>query len=272
MVSGQRLYPLNKDGDTPLVCFCTGTNGSGLSVAGAVQFNQMKFAACIALVCAGLPLGASTVDVSNLTTVLVQGGDTLTYDLITWNFGANALALGLPQYPTGVDFTLLSAPFGLPVQFAATLASAGGSVTVGFGGPLWFHAGTLSSAGYQGAVSVLEGHLALSPALSQDLFGSGGAQLRFANAGGDVTLGLDPYVLRQDLFVSLSGGPLSVGALPAAVTLQSAPQPFAFSELESFAAPIVETPEPGPGWLVLAGVALLYGFSAARRRLASRTH
>ena len=48
------------------------------------------------------------------------------------------------------------------------------------------------------------------------------------NEGADLVLGLPPNSLRQDLSVTLTGGPLTVGALATGVTLDSAPEPAPF--------------------------------------------
>ena len=55
-------------------------------------------------------IGAATIDVSAETSAVVHTGDTLVFHLLTWNFGVNAAAFGLPEYPTEVNFALVSAP------------------------------------------------------------------------------------------------------------------------------------------------------------------
>ncbi len=215
-----------------------------------------------------LPLSAAIVDVSSAETALVRTGDTLSFELFTWNYALNAQSFGLPLYPTGVTFALVTAPFLLSTQFAATLTSPDASITVAFGGPLLFTSGYLSSADFQGAVSTLQGHLQLSPTLSQDLFDGGSVRLNLQNTGSDLTLGLSPLTLRQDLFFTLNGGPLSVGAVPGAVTLDS-PALSQFQSQGTFQQ-IESVPEPDSGWLLGGGGAMLCAVSAFMSRLSRR--
>ena len=77
----------------------------------------------------------------------------------------------------------------------------------------------------------------------RSLFGGGTAVLGLRNDGPDIMLGLDPYTLRQDLFVSLAGGPLTVGALSDPVELESAGLVNLMNSVRQQAG----SPEPGPG-------------------------
>src|SRR5450755_1722207 len=80
---------------------------------------------------------AGTIDVSTAPSVVVRTGDTLVFQLLTWNFGVNAATFGLPVYPTDVNFALVSAPLESKAsgagEFAATLESADHAVSVAFG-------------------------------------------------------------------------------------------------------------------------------------------
>jgi hypothetical protein len=215
-----------------------------------------------------LPVSGASVDVSSAETVLVRTGDTLAFELFTWNYTLNAQSFGVPLYPTDVTFAFVTAPANSAAQFAATLSLPDASNTVAFDGPLGFTAGYFSGADFQGAVSTLTAHLHLSSTVSQDLFGGGSVWLSLENTGDDVTLGLSPLTFRQDLFFTLSGGPLSVGAVPGAVMLES----LSASQFE-FAgefALINTVPEPGSGLLLAAGVGLLYGVSALLKRFPRR--
>ncbi|MCX6632878.1 MAG: hypothetical protein NTW28_35215, partial [Candidatus Solibacter sp.] len=89
------------------------------------------------------------------------------------------------------------------------------------------------------------------------------------NGGPEVTVGLAPYLMRQDLFASLTGGPLSVGAIPGWVELER--QEFGARLMNSrgamsFAADS-EVPEPGTGALFLGGGVLLCGLSLVLARV-----
>src|SRR5438132_3357495 len=114
---------------------------------------------------------AATIDASSATTAAVLTGDSLSFELFTWNFAVNSARFGLSPYPTGVSFTLVSAPLGGPAEFEAALQSEDGSFSAGFGGPLGFTPGTFIGSGYQGAVAIMQGYLHLSPLLSTELFG-----------------------------------------------------------------------------------------------------
>jgi hypothetical protein len=120
-----------------------------------------------------LTLQAGTVDVSTAETVFAAHGATLTFDLSTWSYTAHAQSFGIPLYPSDVIFSLVTAA-NASGQFAATLSSEDASTSVALD-PLGFGSGYFSSSGFQGAVSVLQGHFHLNSSLSQEIFGSGGA-------------------------------------------------------------------------------------------------
>src|ERR1035437_7894389 len=103
--------------------------------------------------------------------------------------------------------------------FGATLESADRSVSVAFDS-LTFGPGYFNGSEYAGEVSAFQGYLHLSPLLAEVLFSAPSAVIALRNDGPDVTIGLPPYLLRQNLFACLSGGPLSVGAIPGWVELE----------------------------------------------------
>ena len=200
--------------------------------------------------------------------LVVHTGDTLVFQLLSWNFAVDAAAFGMPANPTEVNFALVSAPLGGTGEFAATLESADRSVSVAFG-DLTFGTGYFQGSDYGGEVSTLQGYLTLSAALSEDIFNGSSAFIVLRNEGPDVTLGLAPYVLRQDLYASLSEGPLSVGALPGSVDLENRANQARLMNLGAPAglAAGSQVPEPRSGWLLLGGGALLCGLSALLARL-----
>jgi hypothetical protein len=231
----------------------------------------------LAAILYALPLAAGTIDVSTYASTVFGTGDELSFTVPSWSFSFNAENFGLPVYPTAVEFTFASAVQDSPGQFEAVLESGDGSVSVSFA-PLSFVPATFEGTNYQGAVSVLEGSVQLSETLSQQLFGSSAAVLMLLNAGPDVTVGLPPYTLQQDMTVSLGGGGLSVGARLSGVSLVDAPlgglalmdAPLGgLSLLDSPDPPDPpdppETPEPGSGLLLLGGAALLWAVSWLRR-------
>jgi hypothetical protein len=217
-------------------------------------------------------MGASTLDVSSETSIVVHAGDTLIFQLLTGNFGVNAARQNQSPYPTEVNFALVSAPLSDAAEFAASVESADGTVSVALDN-LAFGPGNLQSSGYTGAVSVLQGALHLSSLLdSAQLFSGSSVVIDLLNEGPDVTVSLAPYLLRQDLFASLSGGPLSVGAITGSVELESPDQPL---NSEHFGGRMTleadsEVPEPQTFELLFGGGALLCGLSAVLARVSRR--
>ena len=217
-------------------------------------------------------MGASILDVSSETSIVVRAGDTLIFQLLTGNFGVNAALQNQSLYPTDVNFAFVTAPLSEAAGFAASVESADGTVSVALDN-LTFGLGNLQSSGYTGAVSVLQGALHLSSLLdSEGLFSASSVVIDLLNEGPDVTVGLAPYLLRQDLFASLSGGPLSVGAITGSVELESTDQPL---NSKHFGGPMTleadsEVPEPQTLGLLFGGGALLCGLSAVLARVSRR--
>ena len=207
-----------------------------------------------------LPLGAGMIDVSTQVSALLDTGDKLSITVPYWNFRIDAANFGLSEYPTRLGFTFVSAPVNSPGQFEAVLESGDGSVSVSFGAPFSFVTGMFQGAGYRGAVSVLDGSLQLSEALSQQLFGSSAAVLILLNTGPAVTVGLPSYTLRRDMNVSLGGGGLSVGAPLGRVALMDSPDP----------PDPPGVPEPGSGLLLPGGGALLWALARLRKSQLAR--
>ena len=222
-----------------------------------------------------LPLGAGTIDVSTQASVFLDTGDTLSFTVPSWNFGIDAAKFGLAEYPTRVGFMFASLPEGSPGQFEVVLESGDGSVSVSFGTPLSFTSGIFQGTGYGGAVSVLDGSLQISEALSQQLFGSSAAVLMLLNTGPAITVGLPPYGLQRDINVSLGGGGLSVGAPLGQGSLVD-PPPGRVSLMDSLD-PLDDppddppgVPEPGPAVLLPGGGALLWALARLRRSKLAR--
>jgi hypothetical protein len=216
----------------------------------------------LALAFTALSLHAGTVDVSSSESVLVGGGDTLSFELFTGSYSAAAQQFGLSPYAQMLRFCLVTAPTDPGSQFFATLRTADASISLGLGDVLDFAPGFLSSTGFQGAVSTLQGHFQLDPQLSQDLFSSGPVWLDLTNLGSDLTLGLPPLVLSHDLYASLSGGPLSVGAITGAVLLQHPVPTFVASPYgAAVSVDAFSLPEPGTPWMLVGGGVLLAGLS-----------
>jgi hypothetical protein len=216
----------------------------------------------LAMAFAAVGLHAGTMDISSAESVLVAGGDTLSFELFTGSYSAAAQQFGLPPDAQMLRFCLVTAPIGPGEQFSATLRTGDASTTVELGDVLEFSPGFLSSAGFQGAVSTLQGQFQLDSQSSQNLLSSGPIWLDLTNLGAALTFGLSPQTFSHDLYASLSGGPLSVGAITGAVLLQH-PTPNYALNLNGNPVPVdaFALPEPGTAWMLAGGGALLAVFS-----------
>src|ERR1039457_5760249 len=131
----------------------------------------LRWGICLAILAAP-PLGASTLDVSSETSIVVHAGETLIFQLLTGSFGVNAALEDQSPYPTDVNFALVSAPLSEAAWFAASVESADGTMSFALDN-LTFGLGNLQSSGYTGAVSVLQGALHLSSLLDSARLFSG---------------------------------------------------------------------------------------------------
>jgi hypothetical protein len=200
---------------------------------------------------AALPLAANTIDVSTSALAVLHPGDTLSFEISDRSFAANAARYGQPSAPTAISMQFVSTPGIRDARLAATLESQDGSVFVAFGNLLADLPGTFSGAGYQGPVTSFRGSIGLSQAQSQEIFSGSSALLVLQNRGtDDLTLGLPPYTLRQDLYLTLLAGSMSAGATQLGVQLDTEP-----------------VPEPHPGPLLLAGGLLLCAIATVWKRL-----
>jgi hypothetical protein len=212
-----------------------------------------------------------SLDVSTETTVTVHTGDTLAFHLLTWNFAKNATRYNVPALPSDINFAFVTAPVGVAGEFAARLESEDGSATAALG-DLKFTPGFFTSSGYTGDVSTLQGYLHLSPQLSQSLFEPGSIVIALENLGPNLELGLAPYILRQNMYASLSAGRLSVGALPGWVELEEPQNQMrlsVFDASETFGA-VAEVPEPGSMSLLVGGGVILCALSALLGQFSQR--
>jgi len=217
-----------------------------------------------------LRLQAGTIDVSSAQSVTVRTGESLSFELFTSSYAANAQRLDLPLNPVALQFALITAETDSTSQFAASLSSPDASTTIALESLLTFLPGYYSSAGYQGAVSTLKSQVQFDPQVSQDLFRAGVIRLRLTNLGGEVYFGLTPLRLSQDLYGSLSGGPLSVGAITGPVTLETLGTLRSAHGFAVAAVPVAGAPEPATGGLAFAAGAVLVALSAQASRT-SRT-
>lgn len=217
---------------------------------------------------AGSIIELPVVDVSAQSTVRIRTGDTLVFHVSLWSFERNASVLGLPVHPAEVNFALLSAAGTAGGEFATALESEDGTFSADFGN-LNFGAGDFQGSAYTGEVATLQGYLHLGAPLSESMFSGPSVAIVIRNLGSDVTMGLEPYLLRQSMFVALSSGGLSVGGIPGEVDLEKS---LSLSRLTGFGAPqglfpAPEVPEPGSGGLLLAGGVLLCGLARMLARV-----
>ncbi|MBS1859340.1 MAG: hypothetical protein JST11_28460 [Acidobacteria bacterium] len=220
----------------------------------------------LALMGGGIPTRAGTIDVSAADMVRLHTGDTLTFTLQTFSYTRSAAAYGLSPEPTGFRFSLVTAPTEQSGVFGAMLSSADASYDVELGGTLGFTAGSLGSSKYRGAVSTVSGQFQLSAAEAGQLFRGSVVRLSLVNLGADVTLGLGGLLMPCDLYGSLLGDRLTVGAMTVSADLERGVAMMGASvAAEGVGGAAV--PEPASSVLMLGGGVLLCGFSGLLTRL-----
>ncbi len=202
------------------------------------------------------PLRASTVNVTDDSNVFLSTGEDLLFRVSIQDYQNEASYFGAPLSPTGFGFTLVTAPTDSGAQFQVELESDNGSSFDILPGSLTLQPGTFDSWDYSGPVSTLSGSFSLSSNQSDSLFAGGTAFLIIKDLSGNVTLGLPPYTLTDDLYGSVYGGELNVGA----------------TTISTFYDPPTAVPEPGSGFLVIAGGLGLSIAAALRRRTLRRFH
>jgi len=205
----------------------------------------------LALLTVSWPLVASPINVTNQTAVSLSTDDALFFTLATYGFAVDAKAFGFSPYPAVVSFEFVTGVTDSGGPFDALLETPSGSVIAAFPGFLEFLPAQFQGAYHSGPVDDIEATLALSPALSQQLFSGASAVLVLQNLGPAASLGLSSYTIPQDLTVSLSEGGLTTGAIAVEATLDDPPPPGG-------------VPEPGSGWLLAGGAALCWLAAVAR--------
>jgi hypothetical protein len=187
----------------------------------------------------GAPLKADTLNYTDATDVTLHTGEDLLFRVSIADYLNEAPYFGAPLLPTNFSFTLVTAPTSSGAQFQTGLESYSGDSTDILPGSLTFQPGTFDSSTYDGPVSTLNGSFSLSPQQSASLFADGTAFLLVEDVSGEATIGLPSYTLPNDLYGSVSGGDLSVGAWTIS-TFYDPPPPSV-------------VPEPGSGSLMLIG-------------------
>lgn len=157
----------------------------------------------------------------------------------------------MPPDPGYLSFVFVSAAGSDRGAFTAELESPDGDFSAPFPAPIDWTGGYMQNSSYSGGVSALAGSLTLSSSLSRELFSDSEAELVLTYTGPDIAIGRPGATLRQDLTISLAGGPLSTGAMVYGVDLDTpnAPAPAVF---RTFAV-VASAPEPEPAMLLGAG-------------------
>jgi hypothetical protein len=203
-------------------------------------------------------LSAATINVPSQLQRL-QMGDSLEFLFSSRSYANYASGMGISPYPGSIEFTFASMPVSVPGQFTAELESADGTVTAQFPDALTWGAGEAQNSGYSGPVSAVVGSLALSNVLSQAIFSNSEAELILTYSGPNVDVGMQGNTLQQDLAVSLSGGPLSIGGMVYNAALDDGGPSLKSLDEMSVAA------EPNSSVLILAGGVLCLVAGALKR-------
>lgn len=206
-----------------------------------------RVAWCACLLAA--PLCAGTINVSADSSVSLEPGDTLTFNISAWSYLVQAAQYGAPADPTYVSFSLLTDPLLASLELAVSLQSYSGSASAPVAAVNQSSGYFLGSL-YQGPVSVEWGSTQLSPSLSSQLFSGPALIVSVEDLSGSATLDLAPYTVLQTLEVSLSGGGLTTGGYVAAATLETPSMSLMAEPLENIESS--DTPEPPSALLALA--------------------
>lgn len=213
-----------------------------------------------------LPLCAGAIfDATHWESVTLNPGDALHLEIKAENYRAAAMIFGLPEYPTGLDFRFLSGLPGHDNFFSAALRSRDGSVSLDGDGAFGFSSGTLVRGRSRQDVWALQGSFRFDEETGGGLFGNGGAVLTLLNLGPAVSVGLSGSTLGNDLYVTLSGSRLSVGATAGTVFYEDPPPPGLPAMGRALADS--QAPEPASGPLLAAVLGLSGAAWLVRRRL-----
>jgi hypothetical protein len=128
---------------------------------------------------------------------------------------------------------------------------------------LSWSSGYAHNTGYSGPTSAIVGSASLSNALSQAVSSNSEAELVLTYSGSDVDVGMRGTTLRQDLSVSLLGGPMSIGAMVYSVSLDDGAEDV--HPLFTSASQQLVAAEPNTGMLLLAGGGLCLIAGALKR-------
>jgi hypothetical protein len=219
---------------------------------------RVRWLLLLALLAVRCPAGTI---VSTQSSVTLDPGDALEFTV----GGVNFTRFTGHADASRVTFAFNTAlPAGSSSLFDASLQSNDGSLSVFFGGALAFLTGQMRSPRYSGPVSTLTASLNLTAEQAAALFGPSGNRsvlLVLRNEGAPVTVGIPNYTLLQTGTVSLSSGPVSVGASVSRAYLDEAPAVAMGDALVLNDNQPTATPEPGSMALLalglLAGAGLL---------------
>jgi hypothetical protein len=208
-------------------------------------------------IAAALPLGASSIGVSGDSSIVLNTGDELMFQVSIQDYQNAASVYGAPLFPQSLEFQLVTELTASPATFVGGIESLSGNISEVFSADLSFQTASFDSDTYSGEVSTLASFLSFSSEESSSLFSGGSAVLYIEDLGGEVTLGLPPYNLQEDLYPSLAGGEISVGGITESVNYLEGAQS--------------QVPEPNSAMLLAGGsIGLLLAAGLLNSRTAQR--
>ena len=213
------------------------------------------------------PLAASTIDVTDASSVTLASGDELLFSFGIGNFGRYAAGAG----PSRIGFTFSSVLENpLFASLSAALQSTDGAFSILFDSPIPMEQGAMRSRGYNGSVAVWRSSIDLGDDAVEQLFGPEkdvSAYLVLRNLGDEIALGLPGYTMAQSMAILAAKGGLNVGTPYEGIFLEKRPEIRGKLERES-ARVGTETPEPELFLPVAIGLSGLLG---ARLRKSGRS-
>jgi hypothetical protein len=163
-------------------------------------------------------LRAGTIDVTSQSSQWLDNGHSPEFIFSSRSSANYASGLGISPYPGSIDFTFASLPVNGAGQFTAELESTDGTAAVWFPDALSRSSGYAHPSAYSSPVSAIASSLTLSNTISRAVSSNSEADLVLTYPGSDVDIGIQGDTLPQDRMLSLSGGPMGIGAMVYSVS------------------------------------------------------